>query len=140
ESFRVLMSLGRLYVLIADEKLQDPLTRDSAPPIFRQAYNLLAAAAARDPKSAMASYMVGSVEFRLGSYKDAEKDLKHALELDPSVFPARITLINVYVAQRMWQDALENIDEFILGNPSSAFRQEVMATRAVVIRRLSPNP
>ena len=137
ESFRVMMSLGRLFVVVADEKLQDPSTRDSAVPIFHQAYDLLAAAAERDPTSAMAMYMVGNTEFRLASYKDAERDLKRALELDATIYPARISLVNVYIAQNMWQDALENLDEFIIGNPTAAQRQEALATRTAIIRRLN---
>ena len=141
DSFRALMSLGRLFVAEADEKIQDPaVPRDSVKPILSQAHVLLTAAALRDPMSAMASYMLGAVDFRLGSYKAAEVELKRALELDGTIFPARITLINVYVDQSMWDDALDHIDAFLFENPTSPFRQQVLATRTSVVTRLSQTP
>ena len=138
DGFRALVSLGRLLVVEADERLQSAATRDSAPPILRQAREVLASATMRDTRDANASYMLGAVDFRLGSYKDAEVELKHALELDPTVFPARVTLINVYIEQKQWQSALDNIDAFIIENPDSVLRQQVFAIRSTVLRRLMP--
>ena len=46
-------------------------------------------------------------------------ELNRALSLDPGIFPARISLINVYIEQKRWQDALDNLDQFLLENPAA---------------------
>jgi tetratricopeptide (TPR) repeat protein len=80
------------------------------------------------------------VDFRTASYTTAEQELKRALELDPALSAARITLINVDIQQQNWQNALDNADAFLLENPASPYRQQVMATRSSVVRRLQPAP
>lgn len=138
DGFRAMMNLGRLLVLVADEKIQNPATRDAVPPILNQAREVLVSASERDPMSAMAAYLLGAADFRLASYKNAEMELKRALELDASVFPARVTLINVYIAQKQWQNALDNVDTFMLENPDSIYRQQVLGIRSSILRRLTP--
>lgn len=138
DGFRSMMSLGRLLVLEADDRIQNPSTRDAAKPFLNQALEVFTSATLRDPMSAMAAYMLGAVHFRLESYRNAETELKRALELDASIFPARVTLINVYVAQKQWQNALDNVDTFMVENPDSIYRQQVLAIRANVLRRLAP--
>jgi tetratricopeptide (TPR) repeat protein len=137
--FRAMMSLARLLVLVADEKLQSPATRDTGRPLLNQARELLVSATMMDPMSAMAAYLLGAVDFRLASYKNAETELKHALELDASMFPARVTLINVYIAQQQWQNALDNVDTFLLENPDTVYRQQVLGIRSSILRRVMPN-
>jgi tetratricopeptide (TPR) repeat protein len=136
--FRAMMSLSRLLVLVADVKIQSPATRDAVPPLLNQARELLVSATLADPMSAMAAYLLGAVDFRLGSYKNAETELKHALELDASIFPARVTLINVYIAQQQWQSALDNVDTFLLENPDTVYRQQVLGIRSSIVRRATP--
>ena len=66
----------------------------------------------------------------------AESELKHALELDPKIFPARIMLVNVFIQMGMWQEALDNADIFLIENPGSRFRSDVSNTRTQVLQRL----
>lgn len=136
DSFRALMSLGRLYVSEADEKLQNAATAGDATPFLAKAHEVLATAVTRDPMSAMASYLLGAVDFRQSSYPAAETALKHALELDGNMFPARIMLMNVYVKTMQWQEALDSADDFLLEYPGSPYRPEVTNTRASIMRRL----
>ena len=138
DGFRAIMSLSRLLILVADEKIQNPATRDAGPPLLNLARELLVNAARIDSMSAMAAYLLGAVDFRLASYKNAETELKHALELDASIFPARVTLINVYIAQQQWQNALDNVDSFLLENPDTVYRQQVMGIRSSILRRAMP--
>jgi tetratricopeptide (TPR) repeat protein len=139
DGMRAMMSLGRLLVLEADEKIQDPASRDGAAPILKEAREVLIRAGTRDPKEAMAAYLLGAVDFRLASYANAENELKHALELDATIFPARVTLINVYIEQKQWQNALDNVDTFIIENPDTVYRQQVLAIRSSILRRLPPS-
>ena len=136
ESARPFLALGRLFVQQADLEIQAASKRDVAQSTLTQAREALTEAIGRDAKLASAIYYLGAVDYLSGSYADAERELTHALELNPSLFPARIMLINVFVKQRQWQAALDNVDSFLLENPDSPYRQEVADTRVGVVRRL----
>lgn len=136
DGMRAIMSLGRLLVLVSDDMINAAAAQDTITPILEQAHEVLTAALKRDPTSAMASYLIGAVDFRLASYGDAEKELKHALQLDTTIFPARIMLVNVFVAQKLWDQALDHLDQFILENPRSPYRTQAMETRASVVRHM----
>jgi len=136
DGLRALMSLGRFLVSKVNDKIQAAESRDVITPILSQAHEALVSAVMSDPKSAMAIYLLGTVDFRLGAYADAEKELKQSLELDSTMFPARLTLINVYVEQKKWQAALDNLDEFLLGNPLSPYRAQAIASRTGVMRQI----
>jgi tetratricopeptide (TPR) repeat protein len=139
DGFRAIMSLSRLLIMVADLKLQSPATKDAGPPILNLAHELLVNATRLDPMSSMAAYLLGAVDFRLASYKNAEAELKQALALDATIFPARVTLINVYIAQQQWQNALDNVDTFLIENPDTVYRQQVLAIRSSILRRAMPN-
>jgi predicted Zn-dependent protease len=109
-------------------------------PALREAHELISKAIVQDPKSAMASFLRGGVDFRLKDYKAAEVELKHALELDPTMFQARITLANLYIILKQWQAALDQVDTFILENPGSPYIQQMKTTRTGIIRRLQATP
>ena len=136
DGVRALLNLGRLLILEVDGKIEVAASKDSLQPLLDQARQALAGAVKRDEKSAMALYLIGVVDFRKASYKDAEKELTLALELDPTLFPARLTLINVYEEQKQWEDALDNLDEFIVNYPASPYRVQAVTSRAAVMRRL----
>jgi tetratricopeptide (TPR) repeat protein len=140
ESQRALLDLGRLYLEEADVQLATGASQNSIRPLLARARDLLSEAVIRNPKSATAGYLLGTAHFRSASYDIAESELKRALSLDKGMFPARIMLVNVYVVQQKWQNALDTLDKFIADNPSSPYVQEARTIRANVARRLSPNP
>jgi tetratricopeptide (TPR) repeat protein len=138
KSAHPLLALGRLLLEEADIEIQSESRSDIVGPKLTQAREALNQSIALDPKLASGFYYLGAVDFRMMSYANAERELTHALELDPAQPGARITLINVYIQQKLWQDALDNVDTFLLENPSSPYRQQVAATRVSVVRRLQP--
>jgi Tfp pilus assembly protein PilF len=140
ESLRALLDLGRLYLEEADVQLATGANPNSIRPLLARAHNLLSEAVIRNPNSAMAGYLLGTVHFRSASYDNAESELKRALSLDKAMFPARIMLVNVYVVQQKWQNALDVLDKFIVENPSSPYVQEARTVRTNVARRLPANP
>lgn len=93
----------------------------------------------RDPKLATAFHYLGAVDFSSQTDADAERELKHALELDPKLFEARIILINVFVNQKMWETARDNADTFPLEYPTSSYRPQVAASRQSIDRRMLPS-
>ena len=140
DSVRALLSLGRLLLDESDKSLQEPQKNVDVKPALNEARELISRAIVPDPMSAMASFLLGGVDFRLMDYKSAELELQHALELDPKMFQARITLANLYINENKWQEALDQIDAFALEFPDSPYRQQLLATRTSIIRRLQSTP
>jgi tetratricopeptide (TPR) repeat protein len=140
DSVRAQLSLGRLLLDEADKKLQDPQSHLDVQPSLHEAHELISKAILADPKSAMASFLLGGVDFRLMEYKAAEAELERALELDPKMFQARITLANLYINRMRWQDALDQVDLFILENPTSPYLPQMTATRTGIVRKLQAIP
>src|SRR5712671_2490034 len=136
DSAACLMALGRLLVEESDIRILAGEKMELVRPSLNRASENLSQALILDPKLATGFYYLGAIDFRTASYPAAERELKRALTLDPKLAAARITLINVYVQQKSWQNALENLDTFLLENPTSPYRQQVTATRLSVARRL----
>jgi tetratricopeptide (TPR) repeat protein len=136
ESARPLLALGRLHLEEVELEIQAKATQDSLRPMLAQAREELTEAIMLDPKLATAFYYLGAVDFRSKSYGDAEIESKYALELDPRLYEARILRINVFIAQKLWQAALDNVDAFLLDYPNSPFRPEVADRRLHIVAHL----
>ena len=136
ESSRPLLALGRLRVEEVENKLEAGAKREDIGPILVQAREELTEAIKIDPKLATAYYYLGAVDFRSRSYADADSESKHALELDPRLFEARILRINLFIEQKLWQAALDNVDTFMLDYPESPLRAEVADRRRYIVARM----
>jgi len=133
ESARPLAALGRLFVDEFESELNAGVKQETLQPLLTKGREVLTEAVMIDEKFAKAHYYLGVVEFRSRSYAIAEKELKLALELDRTLFESRIALINLFVQQKLWQAALDNVDTFMLDYPLSPFRQEVAANRLKIV-------
>jgi tetratricopeptide (TPR) repeat protein len=136
ESARPLLALGRLHFHEVELAIEEKETQEALRPKLVQAREELTQALMIDPNLATAFYYLGAVDYRTHSYADAESESKHALELDPLLFEARILRINLFMEQKQWQAALDNADTFILDYPDSALRGEVVERRKRIITRL----
>jgi tetratricopeptide (TPR) repeat protein len=136
ESARPLLALGRLHVEEVELALEAKAKPDVLRPILAQAREELTEAITLDPKLAKAFYYLGAVDYRSRSYADAESESKHALELDPRLFEARILRINLFIEQKLWQAALDNVDAFMLDYPDSSHRAEVADRRMHIVARM----
>jgi len=136
ESARPLLALGRLHVEEVELGLQASAKQDALRPLLDQAREELTEAVRLDPKLATAFYFLGAVDFRSSSYADADSESKHALELDPRLFEARILRINLFIKQKLWQAALDNVDAFLLDYPNSSHRAEVADRRLHIVAHL----
>jgi len=136
ESARPLLALGRLHVEEVEVEIQAKAKQDALRPILAQAREELTEAIMLDPKLATAFYFLGAVDFRSKSYADAETESKHALELDPRLFEARILRINLFIEQKLWQAALDNVDAFLLDYPDSPHRAEVADRRLHIVAHI----
>jgi tetratricopeptide (TPR) repeat protein len=136
ESARPLVALGRLRVEEVEIELEARARQDVIHPMLVKAREELTEAIMLDPKLAKAFYYLGAVDFRSKSYADAESESKHALELDPRLFEARILRINLFIEQKLWQAALDNADAFMLDYPNSSHRAEVANSRMHIVARM----
>jgi tetratricopeptide (TPR) repeat protein len=137
DAIRPLLNLGRVLFDEFETELHDGAVLETIRPTLDTAIEVLEQAIVRDEKSAPAHYLLGAAAYRSTSYTKAEVQLKRALELDSSLFPARLMLANADIKLRRWEDALDNIDAYILENPAAFNRSEAMATRAEIMRGLS---
>ena len=136
----MIKSMMMLTLLLALPTASDnvkPLTKQEViQPKLASAREALLEAVMLDEKFAKAHYYLGAVYLRSSSYSDSESELKRALELDSTLYEARIGLINVFVRQKKWQAALDNVDTFLLDYPVSPYRQEVASIRLTVVSHL----
>jgi len=133
ESARPLAALGRLRVEEVELELEAGTKQEVLRPILAQAHKELTEAIMLDPKFALAFSYLAAVDFRSRSYAEAESESKHALELDPRLFEARILRINLFIEQKLWQAALDNVDTFMLDYPTSSHRAEVADRRMHIV-------
>jgi len=117
-------------------ELEAGTKQDVLRPILAQARKELTDAIMLDPKFALAFYYLAAVDFRSRSYAEAESESKHALELDPRLYEARILRINLFIEQKLWQAALDNVDTFMLDYPTSSHRAEVADRRMHIVARM----
>jgi tetratricopeptide (TPR) repeat protein len=87
-------------------------------------------------RSPMAYYYLGTAYFRSNFYEEAETNLKLALEMDPRLPPGHLMLANLYLRQRKWREAFEQLDKYLQENPKAANRTEIEETRAIVAGRI----
>jgi len=136
DSARPLVALGRLFAEEAAIQIQAGTKPGFIQFKLSQAREVLVEGISIDGNFASAFYYLGAVDFYSSDYLNAEKELKHALELKPELWEARIMLANVYIKQKKWNAALDNLEEFLMNNSSSPYRREADEVRAEVIERL----
>jgi Tfp pilus assembly protein PilF len=127
-----LVNLGSLYI---DEAAAQAGDRAAAGKILDDALDILEESLKMD-RSATAYYFLGVANYRSSFYEEAEDNLKRALALNAHMPASRLMLANVYMKQRNWRSALENLDTYLIENPKAADRAQVEETRAQVARRV----
>ena len=136
ESARPLTALGRLFVDDVENDIAAGAKPDVIQPKLAAAREALLEAVMLDEKFAKAHYYLGAVYLRSSAYSDSETELKRALELDSTLFEARIGMINLFVRQKKWQAALDNVDIFLLEYPISPYRKDMTTMRTNVVGQL----
>jgi tetratricopeptide (TPR) repeat protein len=99
---------------------------------FRKAVEVLEEALKLDPQSARSNFYLGTALYRVGEYQRAESLLLNALILDKQLQDARLTLLNIYMQQKQYDAALEQIAAFLEANPDSPQREQLEKFRAQI--------
>src|SRR5215475_8625061 len=126
-----LVNLGSVYI----DEAAHAEDREAAGKILDDALDILEESLKMN-RSASAYYFLGVANYRSSFYEEAEDNLKHALDLNAHMPAGRLMLANVYIKQRNWRSALENLDTYLIENPKAADRTQVEETRAQVARRV----
>ena len=126
-----LINLGSLYLREGDGHA-DRGSTDEARACFERALDTLQRAIRLNPLSALATYFLGTALYKTGAYQAAEAALLRAIEADPDLHEARLTLTNVYVRLNRFDRALESVDQYLKHAPDGPLRDAAQRVRAQI--------
>jgi Flp pilus assembly protein TadD len=126
-----LINLGMLYYR-RGETLTDSGKPEEAAAVFQKATQFLEESVQRSPLSPLANSYLGAALYKTGSYERAETTLNHALELDEQQHDARLMLINVYVKQTRYEEAVAQIKTYLTKNPKAPQRPALERIQAQI--------
>jgi tetratricopeptide (TPR) repeat protein len=99
---------------------------------FRKAAAVLEDALLLDPLQSKINYYLGTVLYRIGSFKRAEKLLLNAISFDARLREAHITLLNLYSRQKRYGDAVKQIQAYLKKYPDAPQRSRLEAFMAQI--------
>jgi len=88
-------------------------------------------------RSTMGYYFLGTAYYRSEFLEEAETNLKLALQVDPRLPVGRLMLANLYMRQRNWSAALEQLDAYLSENPKAVDSLRIRETRTRVAGQLN---
>jgi tetratricopeptide (TPR) repeat protein len=104
---------------------------------FRKAVEVLESALQLDPQSPRSNFYLGTALYRIGDYERSESLLRNALSLNNGMQDARLSLLNLYIRQRRYDAALEQISIYLEANPVPPQRQQIERLRTQIESVLS---
>jgi tetratricopeptide (TPR) repeat protein len=125
-----MINLGSLYIKAAGARLPDERE------YIKEAIAILKKAVLIKPKSPIAYSLLGFAYFKGESFDLAEENLLKALGKANSLAAARLILVNVYMRQKRWKEALEHIDIYLRENPFNKYRTEAQNVRKEIAGHL----
>ncbi len=93
--------------------LEDSFTPDAATRLYQETVTLLEAASAKAPRSARVFYYLGSALYKLDQIEYAESTLEWSLGRDEPIQDARLMLVNIYMKQRRYREASEQLTTYL---------------------------
>jgi tetratricopeptide (TPR) repeat protein len=129
------VSLGSIY--LREHDIHGGERRlEEARASLDQAITYLEDAVERDPQSEFAQYYLGAAHYKAGAMDDALERLSRALGLNMQFHDARILLFNVYLAQRDYEAALDQLTTYLELYPDSPQREAIEQAKSDMERRL----
>jgi tetratricopeptide (TPR) repeat protein len=123
KSAQSMLNLGSLYIEAAGARLLD------GRQYLDESIAILEKVIVMQPNSSLAYCLLGSAHFRNESYEAAEESLNRALERAVSLSAAHLMLADVYVKQKKWAEAIDQIDIYLRENPFSPDRGKIKSMR-----------
>jgi Flp pilus assembly protein TadD len=98
--------------------------------MYDDALHMLRDAARLEPRNARVFFLLGVLFYRANSEALAEGSLNQALFFEPYLGSARLALANLYIREKKWNDARNQLDTYLADNPYAADRSQVEGFRA----------
>jgi Tfp pilus assembly protein PilF len=127
-----LLNLATLYLREAEANESEG--RFVVGVMYDDTLHVLQAAARLEPRNARVFYLLGVLFYRSHSDAISEGSLNQALFFEPYMGSARLALANLYIREKKWIDARNQLEKYLSDNPSAADRAQVEGVRA----RLTP--
>ena len=126
--------LARLYIQEAEaNEKEGPFVTGV---MYDDALHMLQDAGRKEPRNATIHYLLGVIFYKARSYSIAEASFYQSLVLDPLHVGARVGLANVYIRQRKWKEALDQIDTYLDDFPKGSERSQMESIRTKVLQQL----
>jgi cytochrome c-type biogenesis protein CcmH/NrfG len=109
-----MIHLGGVYIL---RKEWEPVSEASVEAIRR------------DPREPQGYFQLGVALYCTATWDLAEGAFRTALNLDPKKVEARLLLVNLYLHSGKWNDALQQLKEYLQSNPRGEMKERVAALR-----------
>jgi Flp pilus assembly protein TadD len=117
-SLQPLVNLASVQIRAAD-------LRDQRDIMIGRALDTLKKALEIRPASALSYCLMGAANAKIRSFDEAEKNLQRALDLDGDLAAARLLLADVYLQQKNWAAATENLKTYLEDFPFARDRSVV---------------
>jgi Tfp pilus assembly protein PilF len=118
------LSLGVHYLQDSDLQIASSKPEEGQESL-EKAFGYLETAVERDTTSASAQYYFGTVLYKTGANEEALIRLDRALALDQRLHAIHLMLFNVYLAERDYLAALNELETYLLEYPESPQREAV---------------
>jgi Tfp pilus assembly protein PilF len=128
-----LINLGSLYIDEAAARAKEG--KEVVGKILDDALDILEESL-KIKRSAKGYYYLGTAYFRSNFFEEAEMNLKEALNLDPRLGAGHLMLANLYMRQRKWRDASDQLEIYLDQNPQAPDRLDVQGTRTKLSERI----
>jgi tetratricopeptide (TPR) repeat protein len=109
---------------------------DAANTVFTDATGILKEALQKAPWSSAGWYYLGSAHYQLNQLADAEASLRKALAQDDPRQDARLILANIYVKEKRYPEALNQLDAYLAAVPSGPQHAAAVELKATVQREI----
>ena len=99
---------------------------------YRKAVNVREEALGLDPHAPRANFYLGTALYKIGEYERAESLLTSALAADKNLLEAQLSLLNLYIRQKRYDAALEQISAYLEANPDASHREQIEKFRTQI--------
>ncbi len=123
-----LLNLATLYLQEAEANESEG--RFVIGVMYDDALHMLQDAARMEPRNARVFFLLGVLFYRANSDALAEGSLNQALFFEPYLGSARLALANLYIREKKWNEARNQLDQYLADNPFAADRSQVEGIRA----------
>lgn len=122
---------------IPDDELAD-LDLDLSEDEYYKAVEVFEELLKLDAKAPRSNFYLGTALYKTGEYEKAESLLINALSLDKQLEKARLSLLNVYISQERYEEALDQISTYLESYPDSPWREQVEKFRGQIKNAMNP--